>query len=67
MRDEQRRTISTARTRDPMAVTAAAARRCRRPWLGPSGKLMIIAAGHPARGSLGAGNRPMAMARLGSR
>jgi hypothetical protein len=62
VRDEQRRTISEARTRDPDAIAAAAARRRRRPWLGPSGKLMIIAADHPARGSLGAGRRPMAMA-----
>ena len=62
MRDEQRRTISAARTRDPAAVAAAAARRRRRPWLGPSGRLMIIAADHPARGSLGVGDRPMAMA-----
>jgi hypothetical protein len=62
VRDEQRRTISAARTRDPAAVAAAAARRRRRPWLGPSGRLMIIAADHPARGSLGVGDRPMAMA-----
>jgi len=62
VRDEQRRTISAARTRDPAAVATAAARRRRRPWLGPSGKLVIIAADHPARGSLAAGDRPMAMA-----
>ena len=62
MREEQRRTISEIRTRDPDAIAAAAARRRRRPWLGPSGKLVIIAADHPARGSLEAGRRPMAMA-----
>jgi DhnA family fructose-bisphosphate aldolase class Ia len=62
VRDEQRRTISEIRARDPDAIAAAAARRRRRPWLGPSGKLMIIAADHPARGSLGVGHRPMAMA-----
>jgi uncharacterized protein len=62
VRDEQRRTISETRARDPDAIAAAAARRRRRPWLGPSGKLMIIAADHPARGSLEAGRRPMAMA-----
>jgi DhnA family fructose-bisphosphate aldolase class Ia len=62
VRDEQRRTISEIRARDPDAIAAAAARRRRRPWLGPSGKLMIIAADHPARGSLAAGRRPMAMA-----
>ena len=62
MREEQRHTISEIRTRDPDAIAAAAARRRRRPWLGPSGKLVIIAADHPARGSLAAGRRPMAMA-----
>jgi hypothetical protein len=62
VRDEQRRTITEIRARDPDAIAAAAAARQRRPWLGPSGKLMIIAADHPARGSLGAGRRPMAMA-----
>jgi hypothetical protein len=62
VRDEQRRTISEIRTRDPDAIAAAAARRRRRAWLGPSGRLMIIAADHPARGSLQAGRAPMAMA-----
>jgi hypothetical protein len=62
MRDELRHIIRAARTRDPAAIAAAAARRRRRPWLGPSRTLMIIAADHPARGSLGAGDRPMAMA-----
>jgi Cgl0159-like len=62
VRDEQRRTISEIRARDPDAIAAAAARRRRRPWLGPSGQLMIIAADHPARGSLEVGRRPMAMA-----
>jgi DhnA family fructose-bisphosphate aldolase class Ia len=62
VRDEQRRTISEIRTRDPDAIAATATRRRRRPWLGPSGSLVIIAADHPARGSLEAGRRPMAMA-----
>jgi hypothetical protein len=43
-------------------VALAAAQRKRRPWLGPAGRLMIIAADHPARGALGAGDRPLAMA-----
>ncbi|MGH3373749.1 MAG: Cgl0159 family (beta/alpha)8-fold protein, partial [Actinoallomurus sp.] len=30
--------------------------------LGPSGRLMIVAADHPARGALAAGDRPLAMA-----
>ena len=51
------------RTRRPEAIAAAAAAR-RRPTslFGPHGKLMIIAADHPARGALRAGADPMAMA-----
>ena len=54
--------VRDARTRRPDAVAAAAARR-RRPasLFGPHGKLMIIAADHPARGALRAGADPMAM------
>jgi hypothetical protein len=51
------------RTRRPAAIAAAAAAR-RKPasLLGPHGKLMIIAADHPARGALRAGADPLAMA-----
>jgi hypothetical protein len=58
----QRQMILETRARTPSAVAQAAAQRKRRPWLGPAGRLMIIAADHPARGSLGAGRRPLAMA-----
>jgi hypothetical protein len=55
--------LTELRVRHPERVAEAAARRVRRPeTLGPSGKLMIIAADHPARGALAAGDRPMAMA-----
>ncbi|KOV51862.1 MULTISPECIES: Cgl0159 family (beta/alpha)8-fold protein [Streptomyces] len=50
------------RTRHPEAIAEAAARRVRRPLLGESGRLMIIAADHPARGALGVGDRKLAMA-----
>jgi DhnA family fructose-bisphosphate aldolase class Ia len=50
------------RAHRPEAVAEAAARRTRRPLLGPAGRLMIIAADHPARGSLGVGGRGLAMA-----
>ncbi|MGW1954060.1 Cgl0159 family (beta/alpha)8-fold protein [Streptomyces sp. NPDC001920] len=50
------------RTQRPEAIAEAAARRVRRPLLGDSGRLMIVAADHPARGALGAGGRSMAMA-----
>lgn len=46
----------------PEAVAEAAARRQRRPLVGPSGRLMIIAADHPARGALAVGDRELAMA-----
>ena len=62
MRDDQHRKILETRAHRPGAVADAAARRQRRPWLGDSGRLMIIAADHTARGILGAGQRPMAMA-----
>ncbi|MEV0091657.1 deoxyribose-phosphate aldolase [Streptomyces sp. NPDC050738] len=50
------------RSRHPEAVAEAAARRTRRPLLGDSGRLMIVAADHPARGSLAVGARQLAMA-----
>lgn len=51
------------RTRRPDAIAAAAAARKRPGSLfGPHGKLMIIAADHPARGALRAGDDPLAMA-----
>jgi DhnA family fructose-bisphosphate aldolase class Ia len=56
------RDLVTVRARHPEAVAEAAARRVRRPLLGDSGRLMIVAADHPARGALGVGERPFAMA-----
>lgn len=50
------------RVRHPEAVGEAAARRRRRPLVGDSGRLMIIAADHPARGSFAVGERQLAMA-----
>ncbi len=54
--------IVTLRARNPQAVAQAAARRTRRPLIGDSGRLMIIAADHPARGALAVGDRKLAMA-----
>ncbi len=62
MLDQQREMIAETRARNPAAVAAAAASRERRALLGPSGRLLIIAADHSARGILAAGDRPMAMA-----
>lgn len=50
------------RAQRPEAVEEAAARRPRRSLLGESGRLMIVAADHPARGALSVGDRRLAMA-----
>ncbi|MEV7065910.1 deoxyribose-phosphate aldolase [Streptomyces collinus] len=50
------------RSHRPEAIAEAAARRTRRPLLNTSGRLMIVAADHPARGALGVGGRSLAMA-----
>jgi hypothetical protein len=56
-------TIVRVRTSSPEAVAKAAQRRVRPTSLvGSSGKLMVIAADHPARGSLRAGTDATAMA-----
>jgi hypothetical protein len=56
------RTILDTRARRPQAIAEAAAQRKRRnSLLGEDGRILIIAADHPARGALRAGDRPMAM------
>jgi hypothetical protein len=63
MMREQLKTILDVRTRRPHAIgEAAAARRRRASLLGDDGKLFVIAADHPARGALRAGDQPMALA-----
>ncbi|MEW1718282.1 deoxyribose-phosphate aldolase [Streptomyces sp. NPDC093109] len=54
--------LATVRARHPEAIAEAAARRVRRPLIGDSGRLMIVAADHPARGSLAVGGHSLAMA-----
>jgi hypothetical protein len=63
MREDQLRSLVEARVHRPQAIAEAAARR-RRPTslLGDHGRLMMIAADHPARGALAVGSRPLAMA-----
>jgi hypothetical protein len=57
------RTLVEIRVHRPGAVAEAAARRRRpRSLVGDHGRLMMIAADHPARGALRAGSRPLAMA-----
>jgi DhnA family fructose-bisphosphate aldolase class Ia len=54
--------ITELRSRDPDAVgRALAARSRRRTFLPADGRLMLVAADHPARGALAAQGRPLAM------
>lgn len=58
--------IVRTRVTDPGAIARAAASRARRTSLvGESGRLMLVAADHPARGALRAGADPLAMADRG--
>lgn len=62
MREESLRTLIETRVHRPGAVAEAAARRVRpTSLLGDHGRLMMIAADHPARGALRAGDRSLAM------
>ncbi|SCL72166.1 Cgl0159 family (beta/alpha)8-fold protein [Micromonospora peucetia] len=54
--------LTRTRAHRPQAIAEAAAGRTRRPWPEPGRPLFVIAADHPARGSLGVRDRPMAMA-----
>lgn len=54
--------ITELRARRPEAVAEALARRRRRPFVGEDGRLMVVAADHPARGALSARGRADAMA-----
>lgn len=62
MREDAVRMLVETRARRPEAIAAMAAARARRPLLGESGRLMLVAADHPARGSLSIAGRRTAMA-----
>ena len=54
--------VTELRSRDPWAIGRALAARRRRPsFLPTDGRLMLVAADHPARGALAAQGRPAAM------
>lgn len=53
--------ITEVRTREPGRIRKLLDSRGRRPLVGADGRLMIIAADHPARGALAASGRPAAM------
>ena len=66
MRSDELAELARTRLMDPAAVHKAAdARKRAASPVGPSGKCFIIAADHPARGALGTGGDPMAMADRG--
>jgi DhnA family fructose-bisphosphate aldolase class Ia len=54
--------LTDIRAADPGAIARAWAARRGRPTLRGDGRLMIVAADHPARGALAVGDRPAAMA-----
>jgi uncharacterized protein len=54
--------VRELRARDPQAIARAAQARRRRPLLARGGRLLLIAADHPARGALGVRGAPTAMA-----
>jgi DhnA family fructose-bisphosphate aldolase class Ia len=62
MLDERFEQLRELRATKPEAVAARAAARRRRPLLGTDGRLMIVAADHPARGALGVRGDKAAMA-----
>ncbi len=63
MRDDDLRMIIGIRATDPGRIAElAAARKQPTSLLGPSGRALVVAADHPARGTLRAGADPMAMA-----
>jgi DhnA family fructose-bisphosphate aldolase class Ia len=62
MSDLDFQALRDSRASNPGAVATALKNRQRRELLGADGKLMIVAADHPARAALGIGSEAMAMA-----
>lgn len=54
--------LTEVRAREPQAIARAWDERRLRPLLPEDGRLLLVAADHPARGALGVGGDPMAMA-----
>jgi hypothetical protein len=54
--------LTEIRAREPERIADAWSARARRPLLGTDGRLLIVAADHPARGALGVRDESMAMA-----
>lgn len=58
---ERYQALTEIRVQDPEAIRRAADARTKRSLTGQDGRLMIIAADHPARGANGVGGRPLVM------
>jgi hypothetical protein len=54
--------LTEIRVREPQRIASAWAARARRPLVGPDGRLLVVAADHPARGALGVRDNAAAMA-----
>jgi hypothetical protein len=54
--------LTEIRAREPQRIANGWAGRSKRPLLGRDGRLLLVAADHPARGALGVRSDPMAMA-----
>jgi hypothetical protein len=54
--------ITEIRAREPQRIAQGWAARTKRPLLGTDGRLLLVAADHPARGALGVRSEAMAMA-----
>jgi hypothetical protein len=54
--------LTDIRAREPHRIVDGWAARARRPLLGSDGRLLLVAADHPARGALGVRSETMAMA-----
>ncbi len=54
--------LTEIRVREPERIGAAWRSRSRRDLVGPDGRLLLVAADHPARGALGVRSEPQAMA-----
>jgi len=61
----QRFDLTEIRAREPGRIQEAWTGRSRRPLLGADGRLLVVAADHPARGALGVRSDAMAMASRG--
>jgi DhnA family fructose-bisphosphate aldolase class Ia len=62
MADNELSELRERRAKDPTTIAHAAKARKRRPFLDESGRIFILAADHPARAVLAAGDDPFAMA-----